>query len=230
MLTVTELGTILGVWAHPDDEAYLSAGLMAAAVDAGQRVVCVTATRGGLGGDEAERTAELAASLAVVGVTEHHWLPYRDGHCADIPDRYAVPRIAALIRAVRPDTVVTFGPEGMTGHPDHRAISRWTVAAFGSAAPPGARLLLATKTAQYVEQVGPLYAPYDVFGPGTPPRTVPADLAVDHWLAGAALERKVAALTAQRSQTAGLIAALGPVAYAGAVVEECFVLAAVGPV
>ena len=40
------LGTVLGVWAHPDDEAYLAGGLMAAAVDAGARVVCVTATRG----------------------------------------------------------------------------------------------------------------------------------------------------------------------------------------
>ena len=41
-----ELGTILGVWAHPDDEAYLSAGLMARAVRNGSRVVCDTATRG----------------------------------------------------------------------------------------------------------------------------------------------------------------------------------------
>src|ERR671922_141060 len=39
-----DLGTILGVWAHPDDEAYLSAGLMARAVRNGSRVVCVTAT------------------------------------------------------------------------------------------------------------------------------------------------------------------------------------------
>ena len=43
------LGTILGVWAHPDDEGYLSAGIMAAAVDAGNRVMCVTATRGEAG-------------------------------------------------------------------------------------------------------------------------------------------------------------------------------------
>jgi len=41
-----QLGTVLGIWAHPDDEAFLSAGLMAAARDAGQRVVCVTATLG----------------------------------------------------------------------------------------------------------------------------------------------------------------------------------------
>src|SRR5918998_1048475 len=46
---VAELGTILGIWAHPDDEAYLSGGLMAMARDNGSRVVCVTATRGELG-------------------------------------------------------------------------------------------------------------------------------------------------------------------------------------
>ena len=39
-----ELGNILGVWAHPDDEAYLTAGIMARAVRNGSRVVCVTAT------------------------------------------------------------------------------------------------------------------------------------------------------------------------------------------
>ena len=38
-----ELGTILGIWAHPDDEAYLSGGLMAIAREHGSRVVCVTA-------------------------------------------------------------------------------------------------------------------------------------------------------------------------------------------
>ena len=38
------------VWAHPDDETYLAGGLSAALTDAGQRVVCVTATRGEAGG------------------------------------------------------------------------------------------------------------------------------------------------------------------------------------
>ena len=75
---VAELGTILGIWAHPDDEAYLSGGLMAMARDNGQRVVCVTATRGELGTPDpvawppdrlaAERTREMARCLAVLGV------------------------------------------------------------------------------------------------------------------------------------------------------------------
>ena len=92
--TIGDLGSILGVWAHPDDEAWLSAGLMAQAVDAGRRVVCVTATAGEAGFPDddprpeeermAIRRAEMAASLGEVGVTEHHWLGYRDGHCDDV--------------------------------------------------------------------------------------------------------------------------------------------------
>ena len=83
-----DLGTILGVWAHPDDEAYLSAGLMARAVRNGSRVVCVTATRGEGGSMDEEawppermgevRTAELERCLRILGVQEHHWL--------DLPD------------------------------------------------------------------------------------------------------------------------------------------------
>src|SRR3954449_2116917 len=83
------LGTILGIWAHPDDEAYLTGGLMALARAAGRHVACVTATRGEFGTADperwppdrlgAERTRELARSLDVLGVTEHHWLGYADG-------------------------------------------------------------------------------------------------------------------------------------------------------
>ena len=80
MRTTADLGTLLGVWAHPDDEAYLCAGLMAAARDAGHRVVSVTATLGEHGTGDPERwpperlaplrAAELAAALDVLGVDE----------------------------------------------------------------------------------------------------------------------------------------------------------------
>jgi LmbE family N-acetylglucosaminyl deacetylase len=82
-----ELGTILGVWAHPDDEAYLTAGIMARAVRNGSRVVCVTATRGEGGSMDEEkwppesmgevRTKELGRSLQILGVDEHVWLDMR---------------------------------------------------------------------------------------------------------------------------------------------------------
>ena len=126
---LTDLGTVLMVWAHPDDETYLVGGLSAALTDAGQRVVCVTATRGEAGGTAADlariRTTELEAALDVLGVEEHHWLDYADGGCASVDDDEAAARIRAVVDEVRPDTVVTFGPDGFTGHPDHRAVSRW---------------------------------------------------------------------------------------------------------
>src|SRR3712207_4832119 len=100
---VAELGTIMGIWAHPDDEAYLSGGLMALARDAGSRVVCVTATC-----SAPRRTTELRDCLDILGVSEHHWLGYRDGSCAGVPAEDAVTRLCALLDEVRPDTVVGF--------------------------------------------------------------------------------------------------------------------------
>lgn len=62
--TVAALGTVLSVWAHPDDETYLAAGVMAAARDGGQRVVCASATAG-----ITEITAASPASLTSGGAT-----------------------------------------------------------------------------------------------------------------------------------------------------------------
>ena len=129
------MGTTMLVWAHPDDETYLSGGTAAALVDAGQRVVAVTASRGEAGGrdlspaDRAEtasvRTAELEEALRHLGVTQHVWLGYEDGGCASSEPEPAVRCLADLCDEVLPDTVVTFGPEGFTGHPDHKAVSGW---------------------------------------------------------------------------------------------------------
>ena len=56
-LSSRHVGTLLGVWAHPDDEAYLSAGLMALARRGGERVVVVTATAGEHGTDDPDPVA-----------------------------------------------------------------------------------------------------------------------------------------------------------------------------
>jgi LmbE family N-acetylglucosaminyl deacetylase len=218
-LTPDRLGTLLGVWAHPDDEAYLSAGLMAAARDAGQRVVCVTATRGEHGTADPvdwpperlgrRREAELRASLAALGVTEHEFLDYTDSGCAQADADGAVRRIAAIIADVAPDTVVTFGPDGLTGHPDHRTVSAWTTAAHALAA-PHARLLYATTTDVFADRWQDLHTQLGVFyDPSLPLRTpsdrVALEVVLDHDLS----DRKMVALRAQASQTDGLLAALG---------------------
>jgi LmbE family N-acetylglucosaminyl deacetylase len=231
---VAALGTILGVWAHPDDEAYLAAGLMAIATDLGGRVACVTATRGEHGTSDPDRwppdrlatirEREMAASLAVLGVSEHRWLPYADGACASIAEHQAVETITAVIDEVCPDTIVTFGPDGMTGHADHRAVSAWVTAAWGRrTGHPGTRLLYATTTDVWAERWRSTNEQLEVFGPEGPPRTREDELAVALDLPARTLDRKLAALRAQPSQTAGLIALLGDDAYGAWWDRECFI-------
>ena len=132
---IRAMGTILFVGAHPDDETFCSGGILAVAARNGQRVICVTATRGEKGvQDEARwpvaeiaaiRERELAAALRELGVTEHHWLSYKDGECATAGEDDAARAIAALIEHNRVDSVITFGPDGLTGHSDHCTMSRW---------------------------------------------------------------------------------------------------------
>jgi hypothetical protein len=128
--------TVLGVWAHPDDEAYLSAGLMLRTVARGGRVVCLHATRGELGTDDPVawppdrlahlREQELARALAVAGVREHEILGLADGECATTDPDGPIRWISAAITRLQPDLVVTFGSDGMTGHPDHVAVEHAT--------------------------------------------------------------------------------------------------------
>lgn len=231
----TDLGTVLGVWAHPDDEAYLSAGLMALARRAGQRVTVVTATAGEQGlsspprpPDElAElRRRELRASLAAVGVTEHHFLGYRDGRCAAVPATSAVARLRDLIARVRPDTTVTFGPEGMTGHPDHQAVSRWTTSAWRAAGRPG-RLLYATLTPEFHSTWGAVNQSVGVWMDGArPPSTPASELALAIDLDDELATIKYEALRAQWSQTEPLIAQMGEDTYRRWWASEWFVDAA----
>jgi LmbE family N-acetylglucosaminyl deacetylase len=218
MRTATDLGTVLGVWAHPDDEAYLSAGIMGALRDAGRRVVVATATYGEHGTPDpvawpperlaAARQGELEASLGLIGVYEHHWLGYQDGGCASVPAEEGVASVAKLIEEVAPDTILTFGPEGMTGHPDHRTISWWTTEAWRASGGRG-RLLYSTVTPAFHTRWGEFHDRIGLWMSGRGPVTPDEELAVRVTFTGAELDRKVASVLAHASQTAGLAAEMG---------------------
>ncbi len=229
-LDMESLGRILGIWAHPDDEAYLMAGVMALAADAGQAVACVTATLGDAGetADEARwpraelrrvRRDELARSLAVLGVTDHANLGLPDGGLADVEAEEPLDRLVAVVQRVRPDTIITFGPDGMTGHPDHRTISTWAGLARRRGA-PGARLLWSTKTHAWAEAFPDVNG--EVFPDDDLPPLTPSDEAWCLDLDDTLLERKVRALEAHASQTQGLLEALGRDRYAEWVRLEAF--------
>src|SRR6266540_5852515 len=235
--SLPELGNLLGVWAHPDDETYLTSGLMAQAVRRGHRVVCVTATRGEEGSMDEERwptaklgrvrEAELMRSLEILGVADHRWLDYHDGTCASVDLNEGNGRIQALIEEVEPRSVFTFGPDGMTGHPDHRSVSAWTGEAFARAAAPGSRLYHATMPPDWVERFAPRFEPFNVFmDPGTPPTTARQDMAVEFALPPDVLALKLKAIEAHESQVEGMLRALGDDFFREAHREEFLRLAA----
>lgn len=234
-----ELGTILSIWAHPDDETYGCAGLMAAAVRAGARVVCVTATRGELGSTDPQRwpsglplaeirTKELAACLSDIGVTEHIWLDYPDGGCDQIDDVEAVARLRAIVEAVRPDTVLTFGPDGGTFHPDHMAVSRWTTAAVADTGP---QLHYSTSTPEWHAMVSQFVDPSVVMMADREPVTVSADICSIHVVHdGELLDVKYRAMLRQESQVGPMLALMGPDKFRALLAEESFCLPSNFPV
>ena len=177
-----DLGTVLGIWAHPDDETYLSSGLMAQAVDAGSRVVCVTATRGEGGSFDPERwppesmaevrTGELERCLSILGVKEHIFLdlPDVDWH-TPLPD-HGLDAVVDIMRDVQPDAVLTFGPDGMTNHEGHKSVSNWTTDAFAQYAPAGSSLYYSVVSRTWADRFVPLLESLGVYREGGEPPIV----------------------------------------------------------
>jgi LmbE family N-acetylglucosaminyl deacetylase len=229
---VAELGTILSIWAHPDDETYLAAGIMATAKDQGQRVVCASATAGEHGTHDPKtwppdrlgpvRRWEAAAAMAVLGVDEHHVFGLPDGQLSD-HQAEGLAWADRLLIDVDPDTILTFGPDGMTYHPDHIAVHRWVSEAWQRQGCRG-RLLYATTTVDHIAEFGDLYEQWNMYMSDERPSGVRAgELAVHLRLEGSALDRKLTALRAMATQTAGLIAELDAATYAEQVREEWFI-------
>ena len=156
--TDTSRRTLLAVLAHPDDESLGVGGTLAKYVAAGVDVFLLTATRGesglfrGYRRDDPNhpgpaalasiRETELRGAAAALGVREVTLLGYPDGRVDRTEPAEIIGRIAAAVRRIRPDVVLTFGPDGGYGHPDHIAVSQFTTAAIVAAAdatfvPPG---------------------------------------------------------------------------------------------
>jgi LmbE family N-acetylglucosaminyl deacetylase len=150
--------SLLGVFAHPDDEQTMS-GAFARAAAEGIKTGLVCATRGELGeiADPAlatpdnlgaVREAELRAACAVLGIKYLWFLDYRDSGMMGTPgnedpasfykvnDDEALARLVKIVREFRPTAMVTFDETGGYGHPDHLTIYRLTTSAFHAAADP----------------------------------------------------------------------------------------------
>ena len=124
---------ILAIFAHPDDERVIGP-LLSRLAREGRETHLVIATDGAKGirdfahipaGPElaAARTKEANCAATRLGVRQLHILGLPDGGLAsfDVLGKLRS-RLAAIIDSVKPAAIITFGPEGGTGHPDHRLV------------------------------------------------------------------------------------------------------------
>lgn len=234
-LEVADLGTILSIWAHPDDESYLAGGVMAIARRRGQHVVCVSATAGEHGTDDPAtwpperlgrlRRQEASAAMSILGIDDHRWLGFEDGCLADVEPEVGIAQVVALLDAVSPDTILTFGSEGMTFHPDHVTIHAWVTEAW-KRRDRSPRLLYAALEAEHQRRFADRLEAWGVYM--TDERPVPvkaADLALQTTLTGSVLDQKLAALAAMPSQVGPAIARLSAADFRAVNSNESFMAA-----
>ncbi len=137
--------SLMAFFAHPDDEAFGTGGTLAKYASQGCDVYLVTATRGEAGQivvpDLATpanlpyvRERELRCACEVYGVHPPRFLDYPDGLLPIVHQGQAVGKLVRIIRELRPQVLITFGPEGIYGHYDHIAVHRWATIAFDLAA------------------------------------------------------------------------------------------------
>ncbi len=131
--------SILLVFAHPDDESFGLAGTTTKYTHQGVPVDLVCATRGERGSrlgvprrldTGTAREAELRAAASITGIRDIYFLGYMD---ADVNKANAVElvgKIVEIMRRVQPEIVITFGPDGITGHNDHIAIGKAATEAY----------------------------------------------------------------------------------------------------
>jgi LmbE family N-acetylglucosaminyl deacetylase len=127
---------MLAVFAHPDDESFGAGGTLAKYAHQDVQVVLLCVTRGeaGIPGVKPEeagniRTRELRKAAEYLGI-EVYFLDYPDGELVQKEPQSLLEMVACWIDLIQPQVILTFGPDGVSGHPDHITISNIVTQAY----------------------------------------------------------------------------------------------------
>lgn len=209
--------SLLAVFAHPDDESIACGGLLARCAELGARVslICVTHGESGNGAPAGElgriRAGELESAARILGIAEVVLLDYQDGFLPWVDDTELEQRLAAEMRRIAPDVVITFGADGLYWHPDHIAVHERTTAAVASLGRTAPALYYVTMPPGIMRALADTYPPDgrtpgatgtilgvsdpDAFGAAAQPPTLIIDT-------GTGAAAKLAALKCHRTQIA----------------------------
>ena len=176
---------LLGVFAHPDDETLCAGGTFAKYASAGAEVRVVSFTKGGAGQIRdagaatratltAVRAKELEAAGNELGLTETRCFDFSDGELSLVDGRTLVRLTSQLLDEIQPDVVITFAPDGFSGHPDHIAVGAAVTAAcfemrpttsmrLFHCRPPRSRMSLHKRLAEWVVELATRFKGKDDF-------------------------------------------------------------------
>lgn len=121
---------VLAVFAHPDDEAFGPGGLIAKLANRGAAVHLLCATKGEAGRNAGHRDKELLEAAKVLGIKKVEFLGFKDGEIGNNDLARLEKIITAKIKAFKPDLIITYDLNGISGHLDHIAIASATTQSF----------------------------------------------------------------------------------------------------
>lgn len=128
---------LVAIFAHPDDETFGPAGKII--LEAKRRdvyIICVTDGSQGINSTNSKkplseiRKHELRMSAKNMGVKKVIFFNYRDGSLNNLLYHEIAGKITKELQKIRPDTLLTYEPHGVSGHLDHIAVSFITTFVF----------------------------------------------------------------------------------------------------
>ena len=124
------MSTILGVFAHPDDEAFFTGGTLATlSKDHDVYTICIT--DGAVGENSSNKQGELSEirreevleAGKILGVKQTFFLDYKDGTLSNNLYHGIAGKIQKISEELKPEIIITFELRGISGHIDHMATS-----------------------------------------------------------------------------------------------------------
>lgn len=152
------------IYAHPDDETFLSGCLIRQLADEGHEPVLLLATKGDAGKKNghvshlsneelaALRVHEMEQAARILGLSSVEHLGHQDGKLNQADEQLVVEQAVAFINKHQPKVIFSFPEDGGNFHPDHVAISKITTAAVLSGKCPSVQKLYYFSSHTLLEQ------------------------------------------------------------------------------